>query len=261
MIDRWPVGRGHVACACGDCGLLFVHPPPSNETLQRYYAPGGRWSVNHGDTTPPTKTGGARALLAAFDGFFPASRPAHGSSVLDFGCGSGALLDEFQRCGWTTYGIEPSTDLAFDRHQRLLSLPAESQFDLVVAYHVLEHLSHPLETLRQLSGAIRQGGHCFVSVPRVDTLATHGKVRYCLRKNSHIVAFTEACLRGLLARAELATLAAFHDLDRSRKPPLRLRLLAAKVPVLDHEPDVGPSLQRVIEALDSLVPTNDTVNL
>ena len=251
-IEQWPVGKRHVACACNDCGLLFVHPRPSLEALQAFYAPGGRWSTTHGDDKVPTKRSAGRTLLGKLDQYFPASQPVPGSSVLDFGCGAGAWLNEFQDRGWVTYGIEPSTDLAFRRHERLFSIPTEPQFSLVIAYHVLEHVPNPLETLQGLAQAIRPGGHCFISVPRVDGLAAHGRIHYCLQKHNHIVAFTEACLRGLLARSGLETLAALDCLDRPDAPAYRLRLLARKAPVTSHTPDTAGALRRVIQDLDSL---------
>jgi SAM-dependent methyltransferase len=253
-IEQWRIGKRHIACGCKNCGLVFVHPFPSPEALQAYYALGGRWSAAHG-VSVPTKRHAARALFVALDEYFPASQPVPGSSVLDFGCGTGAWLNEFQDRGWLTYGIEPSTELAFQRHQRLLSIPTEPQFSLVIAYHVLEHLPNPLDTLRALAEALRPGGHCFLSVPRLDGLAAHGRIDYCLHRHKHIVAFTEACLRGLLARAGLETLEALHCLDRPDTPPYRLRLLARKASVIDRTPDWALALDRVIQDVATLVMT------
>jgi SAM-dependent methyltransferase len=251
-IEQWPLGKRHVACGCRDCGLLFVYPFASPEELQAFYAPGGRWSTTHGDDRVPKKRGAGRALLAALDQYFPASQPVGGASLLDFGCGAGAWLNEFQDRGWATYGIEPSTDLPFGRHARLVDIPQEPQFDLIIGYHVLEHLPQPLDTLQRLAKALRAGGHCFISVPRVDALAAHGKIHYCLQKHNHIVAFTEACLRGLLARAGIQTLAILNCLDRPGTASYRVRLLGRKTTVTDPVPDIAGALQRVIDAVDCL---------
>lgn len=252
-ISQWPLGKRHVACGCNDCGLLFVHPFASPAELEAFYAPGGRWSTVHGDDRVPKKRGAGRALMSALDDYFPASQPVGGAAVLDFGCGAGAWLNEFQDRGWTTCGIEPSTDLAFERHRRLVAIPDEPQFDMLIAYHVLEHLPRPLDTLRHLAGALRTGGHCFISVPRVDALAAHGKIHYCLQRRNHIVAFTEACLRGLLGRAGIRTVAILDCLDRSDTPSRRIRLLGKKAEVTDPVPDVAGALQQVIHDVDSLV--------
>ena len=92
-------------------------------------------------------------------------------------------------------------------------------------------------------------------VPRLDALAFHGDFKYCLHRRNHIMAYTEACLRGLLARAGMETVAAFHHLDEkfSKGVPIRLRLLARKAAgELRLEPDPAAALKPVIEAFLSL---------
>lgn len=255
IVEQWRLsGKQARAIACAECGLLFVHPQPAREVLDAYYAPEGGWQASRKEKSPkPPQTrtkGAAPALFAALDRYLPVTSPAPGSRVFDFGCGSGTWLNSFNDHGWQTYGLEPSHDAAFERHQRLHEIPAEPDFDLVLAYHVLEHLPRPLDTLRQLAGALRPPGYCFISVPRIDTLAEHGQVDYCLHPTHHIVAFTEPCLRGLLARAGMETVAALHELDErfSKGVPLRMRLLARKATAPQAlPPDPAAALKPVIE--------------
>lgn len=264
VVEQWPTGPEHRALACRDCGLLFVHPQPSQKALDAYYSPAGRWqktrAVAAATHAQVSTKGAAPALMAILDRYFAASRPVAGARVLDFGCGTGTWLNSFQDCGWDTFGIEPSTDAAFVRHRRLDAIPAGPEFDLAIVYHVLEHLPHPLDTLRQISQAIRPDGHCLVSVPRLDTLGAHGKVKYCLRPHKHIVAFTEACLRGLLARAGLAVVATMHELDDAftEGTPLRLRVLARKAAAPTTEPDPASALRPILDALSHLRTSPDS---
>jgi 2-polyprenyl-3-methyl-5-hydroxy-6-metoxy-1,4-benzoquinol methylase len=258
-VNEWRLsGKRARAFSCLDCGLLFAHPQPAQEELNAYYAPDGGWQasrVEKSPKSPQTRTkGAAPALMAALDRYFPASKPPVGSRVFDFGCGTGTWLNSFQDHGWETVGLEPSSDAAFERHQRLHAIPSEPQFDLVLAYHVLEHLPRPLHTMKALAQAIRPGGHFLVSVPRIDTLAVHRQVDYCLHPRHHIVGFTEACLRGLLTRAGLGVVAALHDLDDrfSKGEPVRLRLLARNGATPVAEPDPAAALKPVIEAFVAL---------
>jgi SAM-dependent methyltransferase len=199
--------------------------------------------------------GAAASILPALDRFFRATAPAAGARVFDFGCGHGAWLNTFQDHGWDTYGLEPSTDVAFSRHKRVLSVPSEPQFDLVIVYHVLEHLPRPLDTLRELSGVLVPSGYCLVSVPRIDTLAVHHQVDYCLHPRHHIVGYTEACMRSLLARAGMEVVQSFHGLDSSKSKglPVRLQLLARKTSgSLPVEPGAAAALAPVIAAYTAL---------
>jgi len=260
LFKQWRLaGKQARTYGCLSCGLLFVHPQPAQQTLDEYYAPGGGWQESRTEKSsksPQTRTkGAAPVMFAALDKYLPVTVPRPGSRVFDFGCGPGTWLNSFQDAGWETWGLEPSSDDAFVRHRRLDTIPSEPQFDLVIAYHVLEHLPRPLDTMRELARCLLPGGHFFVSVPRLDTLALHKQVDYCLHARHHIVGFTEACLRGLLARAGLNVLATFHELDErfSKGEPVRMRLLARKEQAVHSGiEDAAASLKPVVEAYVAL---------
>ena len=158
--------------------------------------------------------------------------PPPGAKVLDVGCGDGKFLNRLQDRGWDTYGIEPSTDVAFLRHRRLESPPQDASFDFVVLHHVLEHVRSPLDLLSQLSRTLREGGIIFISTPRLDTLPDHRDLPYCIDGRWHLMCYSERCLTGLLARAGLQAAARLDlpELDRSQKDgkPVRLRIVATR---------------------------------
>ena len=234
---------------CRDCGLLFSNPLPTPEQLARIYSQGGEWAAMRvertarleagqrrrlaGGTAKTARLGPRREMLfAAMQPYVPVLSPFPGARALDVGCGDGKLLTALQNLGWETSGIEPSSNLAFHRHHRLDSPPQDASFDLVVLHHVLEHVSEPLALLGQLAGTLREGGALFVSVPRLDTLPEHRDFHYCLNGRTHLLAFSEVCLRGLLARAGFATAASLHapELDQvlTAGQPLRLRVVATR---------------------------------
>jgi SAM-dependent methyltransferase len=250
-IPRRSTGRGVAfVTGCRDCGLLFTNPLPSPDELERFYAPGGRWASAHTvqaaslqleyerrsrkhrppkKKRPHTRRG---LLLEALAPHVPVYAPPPGAKVLDVGCGDGQFLDRLQDHGWTTYGIEPSMTVAFLRHIGLEAPPQDQSFDLVLLRHVLEHVMDPLNLLRRITGAVRPQGALFISVPRLDTLAEHRDLRYCLNSRTHIVGFSQACLEGLLARAgfELAVCLSRPELDDAltEGKPLWLHVLATR---------------------------------
>ena len=254
LAEQWPMGDGVNVMACRDCGLLFIHPappePPTTGEDVRSHSTRDLPSL----TMPPGNKGAAGALIAALNQYLPASCPPAGARLLDFGCRTGGWLNPFQHCGWETFGIESSSDVAFARHTRLKSVPPDPQFDLVILYQVLQRLPRPLDALHKLSRAMRPGGHLLVSVPRLDTVAVHGDIRSCLAPRKNIAAFTESCLRGLLARAGLEVVAALHALDTafSHGKPVRLRLLARKVDAVAPGPDPAAALPPIFQALSTL---------
>jgi len=255
----------------GLCGVrIALHQStPNREELNRYYSTEGPWASAHEERTKwidaknrrrlekgqPPKVGARRGvpdvLLDELASHLPIYAPPAGARVLDVGCGDGKLLDRLSALGWQTYGIELSSPVAFVRHHRLSSPPEDRSFDLVILHHVLEHVVEPLHLLRQAAGSLRDGGALFLSVPRLDTLPVHRDYRYCLNGRTHVVGFSETCLRGLLARVGLTPTARLDDrLDAAltEGKPLRLRLVARRTatPKLPAAP-LAPA-KRALEA-------------
>ena len=235
---------------CRACGLLFANPRPIEEELEQYYSEEGPWAESRRERMrkleasyrrragePPRPKiravpGAPELLLDALAPYVPVHSPPAGSHVLDFGCGDGKLLDRLQDRGWDTYGIEPSTRVAFFRHRRLEAPPQDASFDFVVLHHVLEHVTAPLDILRQLAGSLREGGILFISVPRIDALPLHRNFNYCIDGHRHLLSFSERCLKALLARAGFATAARLEapELDalRTKGKPMVLRVVATR---------------------------------
>lgn len=243
---------------CEECGLVFANPLPRPEELQRHYADEGtyiaartRLAKEKASTSSVGAPEKRDVLFEALSPYVPVRAPRPGAKVLDFGCGDGKYLDRLQDRGWETYGIEPSANAAFRRHRWLEAPPQDQSFDLAIVHHVLEHVSQPLDVLRQLAATLREGGVLFVGVPRLDTLPQHGDFKYCIDGRNHLVGFTDTCLRGLLGRAGLTVAARLDapELDdalRVRRS-LRLRVVATRTAAVSTPP--GAPLVPAIEAL------------
>lgn len=98
-------------------------------------------------------------------------------TIVDIGCGDGAVIHELDRLGWgrSYVGFEVSqSGLACARQQRHVKpayfaqydeahLPVlQKSFDLAILRHVLEHVEAPRSLLRE---AARVARHVFVEVP------------------------------------------------------------------------------------------------
>ena len=241
---------------CVSCGLVFANPMPTPETLAKLYAPRGkffegykkRWVERQGTTVslPPLDLSQRFATVAPH---LDVVLPPAGARVLDYGCGSGKMLDQLQAVGWSTFGFEPGLKVAFARHQEVVELPGAPTFDLVIAHHVLEHLLNPLEVLRALAGSMVEGGVLHLSVPRLDAVDRGDHLAHCIRPGSkHILAFTRDCLVILLARVGLRVLETVNDAELNRQLT-RLPLFAIKEAPVGTEPATPlRSAERVLHA-------------
>lgn len=98
---------------------------------------------------------------------------------LDVGCGSGSVLGLAQALGWRTAGIEMDAGaatrarpFAHELHVGdVLTAPFEpGRFDLVTAFHVLEHVPDPIAMLRRMLDWLAPGGIVIVEVPNAGGL-------------------------------------------------------------------------------------------
>lgn len=109
-----------------------------------------------------------------------------GSSVLDWGAGSGAFLREARSVGFDAkgYDVIPATQLWLREAQLFAEDPAD--FQALALWDTLEHLELPENILKN----VPKGGFCFVSVPTFEDLrAVRGSKHY--RPGEHLYYFTQ----------------------------------------------------------------------
>src|SRR5690606_2828473 len=104
-----------------------------------------------------------------------------GKRWLDFGCGPGYQLRQDSRISAQHLGIELNnanrTALLKDGYQVAADIDVATTFspDVISLFHVMEHLTDPLSTLKQLSASASDGASLIVEVPHArDWLLQHG---------------------------------------------------------------------------------------
>jgi 2-polyprenyl-3-methyl-5-hydroxy-6-metoxy-1,4-benzoquinol methylase len=150
--------------------------------------------------------------LRLFQRFCPAG------DVLDVGCSTGAFLFQLRSRGdYRVVGTDISAPaLAYARSRGIEVVAGsflehdfgERRFDAVTFWAVLEHVLTPGDFLRRALGLLQPGGHVFLLVPNLRSLAVRllgRKYRYILPQ--HVNYFTAATLGRLAQIAGLRVVA------------------------------------------------------
>ena len=210
---------------CVRCGLVQINPQPAPEAVAL------RYDKNHGSDYLEYEIKNEeiflwlqeRALKDA--GFYKLEQnllstaktqqllnsDSGGPSVLDIGCATGALLTVLKNRGWAVCGVEISgPEAAYCKKQGLevSSLPLEKNhfsdkaFDIVLASHVIEHLTDPFGFAREVRRILKPKGRFFVTTPNISGFqARIFDSRWRSAIFDHLYLFSAKTLRALLEKA------------------------------------------------------------
>jgi SAM-dependent methyltransferase len=141
-----------------------------------------------------------------------------GGRLLDIGAGSGMLVEQALQMGYRAEGVEPSGWLHSMARKRNLPVhlgtfphsTTDGQFDLVTLIDVIEHVSDPLELLRNIAERLSESGTAVIVTPDVDSVAArifgwrwwHFRVAHIgyFNKRNLLLALDRAGLRPVLVR-------------------------------------------------------------
>ncbi|MEQ8228933.1 MAG: class I SAM-dependent methyltransferase [Rhodospirillales bacterium] len=159
---------------CGECELVYLWPQPDAATLAAFYT--AEYRDVYEDPTPaerheqdlPEARLRATRITPLVNG---------DERLLEIGSGSFAFLKTIAPTVGFSLGIEPDdkTRAWFAEASDLRTLPdigaltaEDGHFDLIVMFHVLEHLPDPVGYLSYLRGLLSPGGHIVVEVPNAN---------------------------------------------------------------------------------------------
>jgi len=194
---------------CKSCGLVFLSS--QDHITENFYEDS---SMHDPEDVPDIKSwlnensGDDERRFTTF------SSNITNKSVLDFGCGVGGFLLRARALAKRVDGVELETRLQPHYRKNKLNvygdvseIPREPKYDLVTAFHVVEHLPDPRNMLKQLAEHLTDGGQVIVEVPSAaDALLTlyrseaFSKFSYW---SCHLYLFTAHSLEQLAIQAGL----------------------------------------------------------
>lgn len=99
--------------------------------------------------------------------------------LMDVGCGNGQMIELAKQLGWAATGLESDPvavrstrarglDVIEGSYVRLSEFPQD--FDCIICSHVLEHVHYPLDLLRRIAGALKDGGTLLLATPNASSV-------------------------------------------------------------------------------------------
>ena len=140
----------------------------------------------------------------------PRLRPGR---MLEIGCGSGAFLHQMANLGWQVEGLEMNATAATRAHA--LGYPVRAAtlenspdphepYDLIVGWHVFEHLHDPVSVLHRLHRWSKSNGWLALSMPDAGSweFKLFKDKWYALQVPTHVHHYTPNSLKTVLARSD-----------------------------------------------------------
>jgi len=98
-----------------------------------------------------------------------------GKTLLEIGCSSGFMLDEFKSKGVSCIGVEPSGKFleflkenghkAYESLDQLVKNEKDMKFDIICHFFVFEHIAEPFEFLKSNYEMLNDGGIIIAEIP------------------------------------------------------------------------------------------------
>ena len=145
---------------CQDCDTLQISNIPDD--LSRYY-PADYYSFS--PSKPSLKERLRRMVKGAKIPEW-ANGISSESSVLDVGCGSGALLHEMKQWGLRDlYGYDPFCTPCVTDGISISNVPPTNKFDIIMMHHALEHVPDPAASLQDALDWLKPEGRLIIRIP------------------------------------------------------------------------------------------------
>ncbi len=193
---------------CQNCGAIYTRDRWTEYEVKLHYAEDSNYQKRCAASWTTEWLASQHSELSVIEALTP-----NKGSLLDAGCGGGAFVYAAQKRGWQASGIdlsETAIDHARDFFQlntdsvmqgSFESLVFENSFDVITAFHVLEHIHEPASFLKKVHRALKRKGLFVIAVPNfgsLDVRVSQEMHKQVCHLPYHVIHFTPKTLTDLI---------------------------------------------------------------
>ncbi len=163
-----------IVSICVQCGLIQQNPIPLTKQLRAYYAHHYRQDYKS-RYTPKNKHIYRAGKIALQRLKYLKKVGIISGTLLDVGAGGGEFVYLSSKSGFQSQGIEPNIGYSeYAQHEyqaQVITGELEeviNTYDIITAFHVLEHFPAPISALKKLHSLLNKEGILFVEVPWIE---------------------------------------------------------------------------------------------
>lgn len=209
--DHSVSGESFALVKCAKCELVFTNPRPNRKNLPSYYK--SEDYISHTNQANSLINWAYKIVRSVTlrNKFHLINEKIQTGKLLDFGCGTGHFINYCERHSWNATGLEPDdsaraitqTNLKGTVYKELEEI--KDSFDIITAWHVIEHVPHLNETIKQLSKRLNKNGFLFIAVPNCNSYdAVHYKENWAgYDVPRHLYHFTQTSFKSTIGKLKL----------------------------------------------------------
>lgn len=217
--DRFDLkgGNRYRIVVCVNCNFVFLNPRPTADWIAEVYKSASYQPFSS-----------AQSQSSFLDRVYSLARVVNvrvkrrkieksksKGRILDVGCGTGEFLNEMQRHGWQTAGLE-TNEKAAEYAQSNFEFPistrelttadfGKASFDVITFWHVLEHVFDPIQTLMAAKRILKDDGIILVACPNIGSsdASFYGNRWVALDAPRHLCHFVPTTMAAACAKTGL----------------------------------------------------------
>lgn len=174
VTDYLVTGESFALVKCKKCQLLFTNPRPEPINISKYYESEDYISHQNKGTNLTNIIYKLVRRITLKKKCKLISKYQESGSIMDFGCGTGDFLLTCKKAGWQVTGVEVDEGARSLAAKKIESenifastenIKKNQKFDVITAWHVLEHVHELKPTIKLLKKRLKKDGTMIIAVP------------------------------------------------------------------------------------------------